>query len=98
MSKDITIKNVLSFIKGNFLYYKDILIGRPVYIKEQILYRLNLCKNDCLIDDECIYCGCPPEKKSHLVESCNAGKRFPDLMEEQQWKTYKEENDINISI
>tara|TARA_R110000796_G_scaffold236214_1_gene355434 strand:+ start:7932 stop:8222 length:291 start_codon:yes stop_codon:yes gene_type:complete len=96
MSKDITAKNVLSFIKGNFLYYKDALFGRPKYIKEQILYRLNLCKDDCLIDDACIYCECPPRKKSHMVESCNNGLRFPNLMEEQEWIKYKEENDIKI--
>lgn len=96
INKDITPKKVLSFIQGNFLYYMDELFGRPDYIKEQILYRLNKCKDDCLIENECIYCGCPPRKKSHVKESCNAGKRFPDLMEEQEWINYKKENDINI--
>jgi len=98
MNKEITFKNVRAFIKGNILYYINELFGRPKYIKEQVLYRLNLCKDDCLITNECIYCGCPPRKKSHLKESCNDGNRFPDLMEKQEWKNYKNENAIHIQI
>jgi len=96
MNKKITLKNVKAFVKGNFLYYQNEVFSRPLHIKEQVIYRLNICKDDCLIENECVYCGCPPKKKSHLKESCNEGNRFPDLMDKQKWQDYKKENGINI--
>jgi len=94
MEKKITFKNVISFIKGNGAYYYDKLFGVPKHIKEQVLWRLSHCQ-DCLNNKECLYCGCNPVKKAFLKESCNEGKRFPELMNEKEWEQYKIDNYIS---
>tara|TARA_R110002050_G_scaffold267498_1_gene409175 strand:+ start:1558 stop:1866 length:309 start_codon:yes stop_codon:yes gene_type:complete len=92
----ITIKNIKSFLEGSFKFYLYKLIKSPDYIMEQYLYRLSLCKKDCIPNKKCVYCGCPPIKKAFVKQSCNKGKRFPDLLTENQWKVFKKENNINV--
>ena len=86
---DITIKNIKSFFEGNTKYYADKIFGSPEHIKEQYLYRLSQCKNDCLKREKCIYCGCPTKKKLFVNRSCNNGKRFPDMMSKEDWDEFK---------
>lgn len=92
----IKLKDIASFIEGNYKYYKDKIINSPGYIVEQVKYRLYVCKDDCLKNNECKYCGCPPRKKSWVTKSCNKGERFPDLMNKPEWEAYKVKNNINI--
>jgi len=92
--KDIfNLKNVSSFIEGNAKYFFDKLSPEPLYLKEQRLYRLSKCNDDCLVDNTCIKCGCPPNKKVFVNESCNPD-RFPNIMNEDSWIEFKKENDI----
>lgn len=91
------INKIKSFIEGNYLYYKDLLFSSPEYIKEQVYYRLYLCKDDCLVRNACIYCECPPNKKSWVAQSCNEGKRFPDIKNKPDWEKFKQENNIDIN-
>lgn len=89
-AKDIfNIKNIASFIEGHAMKFYDNLVGLPIHTKDQIAYRLYKCKDDCLVKGECKYCGCPPEDKAFVKESCNNGERFPDLMNEEEWTKYK---------
>lgn len=93
--KDVlNIKNVASFIEGYSKYFYDKTVGLPDHIQEQMLYRLSQCEDDCLVTGKCKHCGCPPEKKVFVKKSCNHGERFPDLMDEEQWKEFKELNNI----
>lgn len=91
MSGEINKKNILSFLEGNAKYYYHKLFGIPQHMNEQILYRLSKCQ-DCLANDTCLYCGCPPVKKAFVIESCNNGERFPDLMNKEDWEKFKEKN------
>ena len=77
--------------------YLDAIDMYPEYKKEQILYRLELCKNDCVPAGKCKHCGCPPEKKSYDPISCNGGERFPDMMNEQDWNEFREKNGIKLN-
>lgn len=94
MSSKITFKNILSFLEGNFKFYFYKYTKAPTYLKEQYAYRLEKCEKDCVKQKKCVYCGCPPIKKAFTKESCNKGKRFPDLMSENQWIRYKQKNNI----
>jgi hypothetical protein len=92
--KDIfKIKNIKSFIEGNSKYFYDKIIGSPTHITEQIVYRLEQCENDCVVNNTCIICGCPTNKKIFVTESCNPD-RFPDLMNNEDWGKYKLDNNI----
>lgn len=96
LAKIFNLNNIKSYVEGNLNYYYNNIVGLPEHIQEQTLYRLSLCKNDCVEAEECVYCSCPPKKKVFVTKSCNNGERFPDLMEEQEWEAYKKENNIYI--
>lgn len=87
------LKTITEFVQANYDYYKDKLIGTPNYIKEQVLYRLSQCKDDCVVYGKCIICNCATEKKSWSQTSCNPD-RFPDRMNKEQWEQFKKENGI----
>ena len=80
--------NIKSFIEGNFNYYIHKIGWYPAYKAEQILYRMEQCKNDCIPSGECIICNCPTEKKMFATKSCNE-ERFPDIMNEKDWNKFK---------
>lgn len=68
----------------------------PEYQREQVLYRANICKDDCLKLGYCVNCGCDFPGKLYNNTSCNAGERFPDIMNKPDWDEYKKENKIVI--
>lgn len=91
------VKKVKQFIEGNLNMLEDDLFGKPLYYKEQILYRASKCK-DCYRIGSCLNCGCSLPGKHYVKESCNKGVRFPDLMEEPQWNEYKALHNIEIKL
>lgn len=93
MSK-INIKNIKSYITGNFRYYTQTIKPLPDHLKEQYYYRLYKCKDDCLVTGKCIMCNCPTEKKAFATDSCNL-ERFPRFLSGGEWRKHKEENNIN---
>jgi len=96
MAKKITIKNMLHFIEGNLKMFGDYIDLLPYHEKEQVIYRSWVCRNDCMKQEYCSYCGCSVPGKLYVKESCNEGKRFPDMMDEVSWEAYKNEKNINI--
>lgn len=88
---------IIDFIRANVRYYDEIMFGdQPKYLKEQVLYRMAVCKEDCVKVNKCVYCGCPPKKKAWANKSCNNGERFPNLMNEEEWRQYKKDNNIEL--
>lgn len=90
----ITLKNIKSFLEGNGQRLLEELQLQPQHIKEQIAYRRLLCKDDCEKQNKCVYCGCDFKGKTSVKESCNKGKRFPDLMGRIEWEEFKKRNKI----
>lgn len=88
------LKNVKSFIEGNAKYFYNELIGLPKHTQEEVLWRLSQCNDDCVPAGKCKECGCPPEKKAFVKESCNKGERFPDLRTKEEWEEFKKQNGI----
>jgi hypothetical protein len=68
-------------------------VGLPSHIQEQVAYRHEQCKNDCIPQKGCIHCGCDPIGKHFVQKSCNNGERFPHLMNKEDWIEFKKEND-----
>lgn len=95
MSKEITLSNIKNFATGNARMALDQLgLLTDNHIKEQVTYRISLCKDDCLVEGKCKHCGCKVPGRLYSTPSCNNGERFPDLMDEKDWIKYKERNDI----
>jgi hypothetical protein len=96
MNKKITFKNILYFIEGNIKMLGDIFHLIPHHEKEQVLWRMEICKDDCMKDGYCKYCGCDVPGKLYVNDSCNGGERFPDLMTKSEWEQYKQDNNITV--
>ena len=95
--KNITLKNIKSFIDGNIKNIIHKTVGLPEHIKEQYYYRLYLCKDDCLESGKCKVCGCPTMLKAFTKKACNPD-RLLDLMPGGEWLEYKKKNNINDII
>lgn len=93
---DITWDNVKAFFEGNTKMYGAKFDLVPKHVQEQVKWRAFFCKDDCMVDKKCTYCGCKVPGKLYVTKSCNGGERFPDLMDEETWKEYKKENNIKI--
>jgi len=94
----ITPKKVLQFIEGNLKMLGDRFDLLADHQKEQVAYRAEVCKDDCVKYGYCKECGCSVPGKLYVAKSCNRGKRFPDLMSKADWDEYKKENNISIEI
>jgi hypothetical protein len=94
---EITFKNILQFIEGNVNKITDDLKLYPKWKKEQVIWRLSLCKDDCLKIGKCKYCGCSTPGKLYVNKSCNKGDRFPDMMNEEEWNEFKIKNNLIIN-
>lgn len=89
----VTIKNIKDYLEGNSNLLLDKLNLQPEWYKEQIAYRMLICR-DCLSKGKCKECGCDVPGKLYVAKSCNKGERFPDLMSEQEWIIFKHKNGI----
>jgi hypothetical protein len=90
MKPKINFENILSYIEGNYKKFLYILRHMPIHVQEQVAYRLDACKEDCVKSGFCVYCGCDIDGKVFVKASCNKGERFPDLMEADEWELNKE--------
>lgn len=92
----ITPKKIYEFFEGNIKMLGDEFGMLADYQKEQVLFRMEKCKEDCMKFEYCIYCGCSVPGKMYVKKSCNDGARFPNIMNEQDWAQYKIDNNIEI--
>lgn len=91
----ITPYKVYEFIYGNLALLGDKFNIIPDHQREQVLYRSEICKNDCVVYGYCVNCGCDIPAKFYVKKTCNSG-RFPDMMSAEKWEEYKKENNIEI--
>ena len=92
------INKIFQFIEGHLKMFGDKFNLLPEHQKEQFLFRVSLCKDDCFKSRKCIYCGCSVPGKLYVSESCNGGERFPDMMNSEEWEKYKKDKKIKIEI
>lgn len=94
---EINIKNIMQFFEGNAKMIGDKFNLLPKWKKEQVLWRMDICKDDCIKAGKCKYCGCSSPGKLYVDKSCNGGDRFPDIMSESEWEEYKKVNNLIIN-
>jgi hypothetical protein len=93
----ITPEKIRQFIEGNLKLLGDQLNILPKHIKEQVIWRSQIC-SDCMDAGQCKYCGCDVPGKLYVSKSCNDGDRFPDIMDKGDWLEYKQLNNIEINL
>jgi hypothetical protein len=94
---EINLKNIKSFFQGHARAYLDKICLLPLYTKEQVFYRIYICKDTCIPFHKCEKCTCPAIEKSYATASCNLQK-FPNLMPKIEWEEYKLTNNISEEI
>jgi hypothetical protein len=94
---EINLKNISQFIEGNVNMLSDRFNLLPNHKREQVSWRLEVCKDDCVIEGICKYCGCSVPGKLYVDKSCNNGKRFPDMMDEIEWEDFRKKNNLTIN-
>jgi hypothetical protein len=72
------------------MFLKDL---QADHIKEQIAYRMLLCKDDCALTGQCVICNCDYPGRIYTTKSCNK-ERFPDLVSNTDWEEFKKTNNI----
>lgn len=93
MSRKITKSNIYNYLEGNGkLILNKLGLSQP-HIKEQVAYRLLMCKDTCVPAGRCRICTCPLPNRAFSTDSCNK-ELFPDLMNEQDWLTFKQANGV----
>lgn len=71
------------------------IFGYQLHEKEQIIYRAFKCRNDCYLSGKCVHCGCSYPEKIYQNRQCS-GKRWPKMMNSEDWEVYKLDHNINI--
>ena len=95
----INYENVKAYLQGNFRLilskFDSNTTGKflrlPDTLKEQVAYRMDVCKDSC--PTKCKHCGCSTPGKFFVDKSCGGGK-YPDIMSEEEWEEFKKENNI----
>lgn len=95
--EDVTLSNIKSFFQGYARSYLDIVCLLPHYTKEQVFYRIYVCKETCVPYKQCEVCKCDAIKKSYSTKSCSPDK-FPNLMSKLDWERYKIDKKIDEKI
>jgi len=61
----------------------------PEFIKEQVLYRMELCK-DCANSSHCTHCGCISPVLFFSSTKTDALGKWGPMVSEEEWNKYKE--------
>ena len=69
----------------------------PKYIVEQYHYRLNIMNRSCLMNGQCIKCGCSTPALQFAFISCE-GNCYPKLMNPYKWYKFKKEHPFVLRL
>lgn len=94
MKNKITSKNIFNYIQGNARLIASEFGFESEHMKEQVAYRMLICKKSCSVNGACEHCGCDLPGRFFTTDSCNNGEKFPDLMNAEDWNKFKIENGI----
>lgn len=92
------ISNIFAFIQGYFryyLFYSRLKFLIPIYIYEQIKWRISVMDKDCYVKGSCKICGCDTTALQMADRQC--GKPcYPKMMNKKVWKVFKKVMNIKI--
>lgn len=103
MKSKITLKNIKSYIQGNWRavlleYYPE---GISKHIEEQYFWRIEQVKEkspECLENKECKKCHCEIPELFLADKACeNNPPCYPEMMSESEWNQFKYYNSILTS-
>ena len=90
----LTYSNVKRFIQGNYRLFT--FEQQPIFLKEQIWFRLSKANPECLKNTECP-CTCPVIGRASAEDSCE-NNCYPLMMDEETWEVYKIINPVDFEF
>lgn len=92
-------KKIRAYIEGTLrkqLYYsKWFYTLLPLYIFEQISYRIFVMDKTCLLEGSCTMCGCSTPALQMANKACDK-PCYPAMVDEVNWEVYKRVNSIQF--
>ena len=85
MKAKITPENIKGFLQGWFRY--SLLDVLPNHIREQIVYRVGLMSEECLINGECP-CECSIPAKQMENRSCE-NNCYGEMLTSEEWESLR---------
>lgn len=97
--ESITANKIKSFIQGHSLYQLDKRFNiLSEHKKEQVFYRMFLCKDTCLKEGKCKSCGCDTPERFYIDKEYETRQCiFPDFMGKDIWEQFKKINQIDVN-
>lgn len=94
---DITLHNITKYATAKVRkarhYYGGDILGLDEHIVEQFEWRKTKAKAECMEKGACVECGCETPDLFYASEPCE-GNCYPDMMDKEEWKKYKEDEGI----
>lgn len=89
----ITLSNIKGFLQGHFRQFVEDYPGVVGdYMYEQVQYRLGIMDEQCLLNKKCP-CNCSVPSKQFEDRRCE-NECYGDMLSEEDWKQFKEDNKI----
>jgi hypothetical protein len=99
MKAKVNWKNIKAYIQGKIrlklFYSKRFNKLLPLYIFEQINFRLFRMKKECYDNGQCVSCGCDTPALQMANKTCG-DSCYPVMMDSTDWHIYKRENNITF--
>jgi hypothetical protein len=102
MSKKLTWKdyfnlsNIKNFASGYWNKLRDDshFMSLQPHVKEQVLYRMNLCR-ECYVNGSCLECGCKTPEMFYAVAKVDSKERWGKMLSAKEWEEFKINNELN---
>lgn len=90
------VNNIRNFVNGYWNKLKDDshFMSLQPHVKEQILYRMNMCK-ECYVNGSCLECGCKTPEMFYAQAKVDSKGRWGKMMDKDKWEVFKQENELN---
>lgn len=89
---DLTLKNIHAYLQGNLRFlaeqYGVNFIKMDTHIREQVMFRMDIAKPECLEKKECTECHCSIPELMYADKQCG-GECYPAMMNKEQWQEFK---------
>lgn len=89
---DVNLKNIQAYIQGNLRYlaeqYGPEFIRMEQHIREQVMFRKDIARPDCIEDKKCKECHCDIPELFYADKQCG-GECYPEMMSKERWEEFK---------
>ena len=92
------VKNIKNYVQGHWNQMLDKRFDHlEDHVKEQALYRANLCKH-CYDNGKCTECGCKTPVMFFSPSKVDALGRWGKMLNKEEWEQFKIDNELPVKF